>query len=381
MACTTCNQTQNKCTCTTVSSCVSEDCSCPVRIGTDCWTYTGDDLECSGISKDTIGTEAIQQLDEFICTKFAEVQNFFTITNIGNGADVYKGIDLLGQKELRTISKLGDLITVTENTNEITISIDEDELTTFVEGLDTNTNSTYTIDNLSTGAEIYKNDTVVGDNTQFNFRTVIKTGDLITITQNTNDITVSIDEAELTSFVEALNVDTNNTYSVSNLSDGADIYKDSTVVGDNTQFNLRSIKSTSLSVTENTNDITIEVAPQAQVDVLETNISDPSFIQNKNPTKTVTLGVAGNYNVVDADNNYVVEIDNGANNVTITFTSVTATDNFFVGFVQKGTGTVTFSGYTILPLDLTAVLYGQGHIAAMEVINSTKYLHGTLIPL
>lgn len=382
MSCNKCKHTGHKCTCHKATKCVEKNCSCAVRIGSDCWTYTGDDLECSGIKKDTIGTEAIQQLDAFICDKFDEVQKFFTIKNVGTGANSYKGISLLGEKELRSITKTGDLITVTQNTNDINISIDEQGLTDFIEDLlPPDSNSTYSVSNLSTGAKVYKDTTTAGNNTQFNLRSILQSGDLVTVTEGTNDITISIDEDKLEDFVEALipTPTTDSTYSVSNLSDGAQIYKDSTTSGANTQFNIRSLKSSTLTVTQNTNDITIEAPAQTKANVLETNSTSAAFIQNKNPTKTVTLGTGGNYDVVDADNNYVIEIDNSSNNVTIDFSNITITNNFFVGFVQKGTGSVTFVGYDIKPVDFTDVLYGQGHVAAVEVISSTIYLFGTLV--
>jgi hypothetical protein len=119
-------------------------------------------------------------------------------------------------------------------------------------------------------------------------------------------------------------------------------------------------------------------AAQVQADVLETNPAEKAYISNKNPTKTEVLGVAGTYTVVVADNNYVIEIDNGVNNVTIDVSGALGTDNFFVGFIQKGTGTVTFSGHDVLPSGLTAVMAGEGHQTALEIINSTKYIFGGL---
>lgn len=380
MGCNKCKNTEHKCVCTKKKKCVNENCSCVVRIGSDCWTYTGDDLECSGIKKDTIGTEAIQQIDSFICDKFNEVQRYFVLKNIGGGVETYKGINLLGEKELRTFTTSGNLLDIIQNLDTIGFSVNQTNLTSFVQNLIPSATS-YTIGNLSSGAKVYKDSTTIGGNVQFNLRSILNSGNLITVTENTNDITLGINQTNLTAFVENLipAPTTSSTYSVSNLSDGAQIYKDSTVIGNNTQFNIRSIKSPNLTVTQGTDDITITAPAQVQANVLETTTSNAGYIQNKNPSKTVTLGASGNYNVTNADNNYVIEVDNGANNVTISFSSVTATSDFFVGFVQKGTGTVTFSGYTILPSGFTPVLYGQGHPAALEVINSTKYLHGTLI--
>lgn len=59
----------NNCTCNQPPNCTTNDCSCPIKdLSTDCVLYTGDDLPCSGIKKNTIITELIQQLDTFVCT-------------------------------------------------------------------------------------------------------------------------------------------------------------------------------------------------------------------------------------------------------------------------------------------------------------------------
>lgn len=184
MACNECNDCQEQ---ETSCSCIQKDMS------TDCILYTSDDLECTGIKSNTILTNVIQEMDEFICTKFNEVVGYFSLVSVGVGAAVYKGISGIGQKEIRSITKTGDLIIVAQNTDDIAISIDEEELTTFIEGIDTN--STYSVDNLSDGVEIYKDSTVVGDNTQFNLRT-IKSNTLV-ITQDEDDITIETEELDL----------------------------------------------------------------------------------------------------------------------------------------------------------------------------------------
>ena len=116
--------------------CAPNDCSCPIKdLSTDCVLYTGNDLSCSGIQSQTILTDLIQQLDEFICV-LVEQSIFSTVLiSVGSGADVYKGVDLQGRKEIKKINAVGDLVTVTPNLNDISISIDEAELTNFINGL------------------------------------------------------------------------------------------------------------------------------------------------------------------------------------------------------------------------------------------------------
>ncbi len=159
----------NSCQPTICNQCPPTECECAVRISTDCVTYTGDDLACSSIPKNTILTDVIIQLDAFICQAIADLNAAINLINIGAGAEVYKGIDGIGRRELRKINAVGDLITVTQNTNDISVSIDEDALGDFIEG----NQKTYSIDNIGTGVEIYKTpDDVVANNTEFNLRTL-----------------------------------------------------------------------------------------------------------------------------------------------------------------------------------------------------------------
>lgn len=114
--------------CNQPTLCVTNDCSCPVKdLSTDCILYTGDDLACSGIKNKTILTDLIQQLDEFICNLTGQST---VLINIGTGAKVYKGVDLQGRKEIRTLivsSQNGGgesiLRDTQENASDITIRL------------------------------------------------------------------------------------------------------------------------------------------------------------------------------------------------------------------------------------------------------------------
>lgn len=121
-------------TCNQPSICAPNDCSCPVKdLSTDCVLYTGNDLGCSGIKSQTILTDLIQQLDQFICDKVQEIAQTLVLINIGSGANIYRGVDLQGRKEIRSINASGDLVTVTENPDTITISLDEQALSNFIQ--------------------------------------------------------------------------------------------------------------------------------------------------------------------------------------------------------------------------------------------------------
>ncbi len=188
-----CNQQTNYNLCNPAPCQEPQDCSCPTILSTDCVTYKGDDLECSGIKQGTILTELIQQLDAFICQVRDDLLNAFSLKNIGAGAKIYKGDDLLGRKELRTVTKTGNLVTVTENTNDIEVSIDENNLSAFVEQLtESLPSSSYSVSNVGTGASVYKDSTVLGFNTQFNLKKLKSSGASLIITENTNEINFEI---------------------------------------------------------------------------------------------------------------------------------------------------------------------------------------------
>ena len=106
--------------------CHQNDCSCPVKdLSTDCVLYTGNDLRCSGIKSQTILTELIQQLDDFICTLIQQTSSGVTLINIGNGLEVYRGTTITGAKELRTIKAIGDFIEVSVSQSGEEIEIKE----------------------------------------------------------------------------------------------------------------------------------------------------------------------------------------------------------------------------------------------------------------
>lgn len=171
--------------------CAPNDCSCPVKdLSTDCVLYTGNDLACSGIKSQTILTELIQQLDEFICTKVQEIAQTLVLINIGNGASVYRGTDLQGRKELRRIRKEGDLVVVTEGSSDISISLDENTLTEFIQ-------EKIVLENVGSGAGFYKgfNNT----SKKFELKSLIVSSQngegesiLRDVQQNTNDVTIRL---------------------------------------------------------------------------------------------------------------------------------------------------------------------------------------------
>lgn len=175
----------NKCN----EPCSQPDCACSTFLSTDCITLS-EDLTCTNIIKGQTETEVLKQLDAYICERFTSVENFFQIINVGGGSEIYKGITVLGKKELRTLVD-SNLINLVQGTDTITISVDETVLNTFIEA----NQKTYSAANVGTGAQVYKNSTVVGDNTQFNLRKIKSSDNSVTITEGVDDINMTIPDA------------------------------------------------------------------------------------------------------------------------------------------------------------------------------------------
>lgn len=182
----------NNCGCTTTTTNICSEpvkCSCPTLLSSSCVNNV--DLECSNILKGQTLSEVLVLLDEFICTKFDSVTNFFQLINVGTGSEVYKGVSMLGKKEMRTLLDSG-LINLVQGTNDITISVDEVALNTFIEA----NQKTYSVANIGTGANVYKDSTISGDNTQFNVRKINTSNSgagaivLKPQVENTNDISI-----------------------------------------------------------------------------------------------------------------------------------------------------------------------------------------------
>ena len=172
MACNCNDQYQHPCAQT---PCITpQDCACPTILKTDCSVYNGDDLPVTGIKKNTIETNMWQQLDAYLGKLKTDLLGGMNLVNLGTiGARIYKGIDLLGRKEIRRLIKIGNLVTVTENTDDISVGIDEGALSTFITA-STPTQKTYSATNVGTGVGVLKDTTTLLNNTQFNFRKITK---------------------------------------------------------------------------------------------------------------------------------------------------------------------------------------------------------------
>jgi len=173
------------CNKTSLCGCKPKCTGCAVFIDSSCVNNVDVDLGCSGILKGQTLSEVLVQLDAFICDKFGSISNFSTLINIGTGTPIFKQTNVLGQKELKTL--LGsNLITITPGTNEITLSVNETALNTFIES----NQKTYSAQSTGSGTAVYSGNTITGDNTRFTFKSL--TSDSIVITENGSEINIEI---------------------------------------------------------------------------------------------------------------------------------------------------------------------------------------------
>jgi len=254
-------------------------CSCPIKdLSTDCVLYTGDDLPCSGIVKDSVLTDLIQRLDEFICEVRDDILSYVaqvtTLINIGGGAEVYKQPNGLGNKELRTIVSEDDsLLDIVENADTIGIragtpSIELDSDTDILSLIITTLSGAITLSDVDLSE--YNYDTFVQGVT-FN-----DTTEILTITRNNGEPNIDVDLSYLNNNLESVSFN-----SITN--DIEFTLTNSTTLTLNTSTFLN---STTLPNSTETEQGIIEIATQAEVDLgvdteravtpatLSTNITD-----------------------------------------------------------------------------------------------------------
>ena len=279
------------------SSCVPNDCACPIKdLSTDCIQYTGEDLPCTEIKEGTLMTEAFSQLDTYLCDLSTQLANSFSLISVGAGTRVYKGVDGIGRKEIRSIKTTNTILTsgLSLDNKEVEIGINTTVLGQFVQA----NQITYAATNIvtGTGAGVYESSTPVGNNVTFNFRK-IKSSDLkLLVTENASDISLDLDDTLLEQFVK------NNqyTYSINNEGiTGASVYKGSAFLGNAEVFLLRKIKSTDsrVTITQGISDIDITLASS-----IPTVSGSVNYIPRFTPNGT-TLGNSSIYQ--DPSTNYI----------------------------------------------------------------------------
>lgn len=138
--CNNCNQNNcNECTTQEVHICnqcpPEQPCDCEVKdLSTDCVVYTGDDITCGAtvvVQKNTILSDALNKIGAWSCIKFEELKSYFRLKNVGIGAEVYAGDNLIGEKKIRRLRSTNGSVIITQGTDDIdfAISVTETKVT------------------------------------------------------------------------------------------------------------------------------------------------------------------------------------------------------------------------------------------------------------
>lgn len=315
--CSDCNQYTSSQT-HICDGCQEQSCEgCAVKdLSTDCSVFTGDSIECDSVvvvAKNTILSDALANIVSWSCTKFSAVENFFRIINTGNGVNIFSGVSLLGEKKLRRLKSTNGSVIITQGTDDIDFSVPAGVIP---DGTETKI--------------------VNGTNT-----TVVGTGTTPTPYQ-----------------INALN----STYSNSNLGTGAQIYKDSIIVGSNTQFNLRKIKSSnsSVNIVEGADEIDITVVAGIVPDGSETKVTAGT---NISVTGAGTIATPYVINSIAPDQT-VVLTQGGATTITGTY------PNFTIS--STDTNTIADGSETKINNGTTTIVSGIGTIGSPYVLEITN---------
>lgn len=330
------------------SKCNTEPCGCTFTVSTDCVIYEGDDLCAVSTRRGQTLTQLISSIDRQLCELTTDTVLGFLARNIGDGIGLYAGEDSDGFETFKTIGTQGNYLRLVEQ--EDTVYIENGEYDIRFEG-----------GQLILGVSIGGETTEVSriDLNTLGVDTFVTRTDF---DDSTNILTIGLNQGQELSA------------NLSTLKDNVNVVE-GTYDSEQILLTLSDGGRVRIDLTELIQVINSDIGnANVNADYLENNPSSSSYIHNRNPSKTIT----GSYTVVLNDNNYIIEVDNGTRDISINFGGNLGTSEFFVGFIQKGTGRVTFTNYDIKPSDLTDELFGQGHIAAMEIIAGTKYLTGTL---
>lgn len=339
-------------------------------------------------------TEVIGQLDTYLCDLSTQLSNSFSLISVGAGTRVYKGVDGIGRKEIRSITSTDSIVTIGLSTDdkEIEIGLNSEVLKGFIQS----NQITYSAINVGAGAGVYKEAIRTNDNVELKFKKIKSADGTVIISEGTNEIDIRVDGSET-------KVTSGTAISVSGTGTVASPYIVTNTLPDKV---VAIANGTAISVTGTYPNFTVtNTAPDQTVAITGSGATTvtgtyPNFTVSSTDNNTTysagaglvlsgtTFGVAnlqkvivGDYTLTSADTEYTIFVNNGASPINITVpTGLVA--NFNAGFIQEGTGVVTFiaSGTTInTPSGLK--IKGQNYQAFLEKKQATEtfYLLGNVI--
>ena len=163
---------------------------------------------------------------------------------------------------------------------------------------------------------------------------------------------------------------------IRNVGTGAGVYKDTTIVGDTTQFNFRSVVTENLGTGESflrdiqqtTDELKVRVktitSTKSSINI-EGGLNELNFEVN-NLQKTISIFP---YEFTSDDDKYTIFVDNASSNVLLNIPD-DLVDNFCCTLIQKGTGEVavvtTGTSSLSYPSTLQNIIKGQNFWALIE---------------
>lgn len=283
-----CNKAIKCNTCQPKSCTPQQPCDCPAGyFSSDCINNVKTEFTCFDIESGQTLTDTLSQMEQETCEAIEEIRNYGGLVNVGLGSEIYAGVNNLGKKKIRKLnSGESDLITVTQNTDDISITIDEENLETFVENL-------------------------------------IPPQNTFSVTSEDNSVTITESDG-----VFDLSVETTAPTDVNITGSGA------TTVTEPTPNNF---------VVSSTNTI-VMLQDGITTDIIGDGVTIPYSVEVLNLQKKITA----DYTLQSTDNHYTIVVDTSSGDVDITVpTGLVA--NISINFTQIGTGIVAFitSGTTI----------------------------------
>ena len=313
--------------CKNKNVCTQKSCGCPIPdLSARCVIYDGQELSCIGADTPDNLNNLLKKFDKSICEKLDFILQKGDLKNVGSGIEFYKGINNLGQKELRTlISSDGSVI--------IELGQEGETVDIKVEGV-----TLFTLENESTTADANIVSSFDPQENKYTFKG-LKSNSITIAEDQEGNITLEVSAPSLTTVTSQDN-------SV-------------TIVEDNGNY-----------------DLSVEAASQIQSDLGQLDSNEVDFVKGKNLQKTVDDPL---YQLTPEDNNHTI-ILNSINNAIQVGVPASIPNNFFVGFIQVGNNSVTFTtnDIDVKPAGKTYEIEGDGYNAAIEKIDGGVFLLGSL---
>jgi hypothetical protein len=125
----------NTCTpspCATSTPCTpAVPCDCPAGyMSSDCVNNVKTEFTCFEIETGLTLTETLSLMEQATCALFESITGYITLVNVGTGAEVYKGVNGLGQKQIRSLLSSDNSVDIVQGEDIIDFKVNVQPPTT-----------------------------------------------------------------------------------------------------------------------------------------------------------------------------------------------------------------------------------------------------------